>query len=236
MHERQEWEVNIAGDTLDFTQIDASMLPDSLQDLGWQTQIQTAFRTDFLRHIWLFERPGCVIELVCDTGLVSSSYGRDPLSEIELELKQGQVNDLYELATLIAQTIPMQVSTVSKAQRGMRLRYPGIELPDPVAASDWQQIRYDYEAWLVYWEAICHQQDNQYCTSLQHVVRQLSQVLPSPFAEQLSRLEAHLAPLFEATEPSDVVESLLHLSQQTPQGLAMLAVGHYLQTLSSSEA
>jgi triphosphatase len=68
-------------------------------------------------------RPGAQIEAAVDRGWIYAA-GRDagePISEVELELKEGEPTALYDLALELLAVAPLRLSTHSKAARGYRL-------------------------------------------------------------------------------------------------------------------
>jgi inorganic triphosphatase YgiF len=79
------------------------------------------FHTDFQRSSWSLNTEGTQIELVLDQGLVKTVTNQAVLHEIELELKQGDSQQLYKIAELLKSTIPLNVETRSKAERGYLL-------------------------------------------------------------------------------------------------------------------
>lgn len=124
---RREWRWDVAGDGLDtglLRQGDLSELipADALDSLS------PLFTTDVQRTILLL-RAGDEgrVELALDLGqaLVMSPDGqpsaRHTISEVELELKQGEVADLFRLAADIHARVPLRLSTRSKADLGLAL-------------------------------------------------------------------------------------------------------------------
>lgn len=124
---RREWRWDVAGDGLDINllrQGDLSELipPDALDNLSplFTTDVQ---RTLLLLRVGMEGR----VELALDLGqaLVMAPDGqpaaRHTISEIELELKQGEVADLFRLAADIHARIPLRLSTRSKADLGLAL-------------------------------------------------------------------------------------------------------------------
>jgi len=80
------------------------------------------FHTRFNRTQWSLETEDSTkIELVLDQGTVSTATQHMPLHEIELELKQGDAQQIEKIATLLKQTIPLTLETRSKAERGYKL-------------------------------------------------------------------------------------------------------------------
>lgn len=64
------------------------------------------------------------IEMVLDNGAALAGEHQDPISEIELELITGDSDLLFKIAHDLSDEIPIQLSNISKAQRGYRLFAP----------------------------------------------------------------------------------------------------------------
>jgi inorganic triphosphatase YgiF len=64
---------------------------------------------------------GTVIELALDQGEVSAGDARDVISEIELELKQGNPQQIQDIALLLRSAFHLQPEAISKSERGYRL-------------------------------------------------------------------------------------------------------------------
>ncbi|MEH6822359.1 MAG: CYTH domain-containing protein [Motiliproteus sp.] len=124
LHQRQEWEWPVPGATLDFSVLPPQAFPDGV---AFDT-LAVAFNTDFERTCWMLDYPyqgqQASIELVLDNGWVSTQDQRDPISEIELELKSGPTEALFELALTLAAELPLRISRISKAEKGFRLLQP----------------------------------------------------------------------------------------------------------------
>lgn len=58
------------------------------------------------------------LELDVDVGEVRAAGATQPLSEIELELREGDAGALYDVALALLETVPLRISTVSKADLG----------------------------------------------------------------------------------------------------------------------
>ncbi len=79
------------------------------------------FRIDVSR-MTCNERIGAAcVELALDTGTIEAGERSTPVCEFELELKSGSVADLLGIATTWAVGAGLWLSTVSKAERGVRL-------------------------------------------------------------------------------------------------------------------
>lgn len=226
MHARGEWEWSLPSDALDLTLLSEVPLPDALKDMSWSRDLIEVFRTDFQRHVWLIHFEGATIEVVCDEGQVSSAYGEDPICELELELKSGPETALYGFAKHIAQEIPVQVSVVSKAQKGARLKHRRIEFPEkPNAKAPLLRFaEYWYETWLVYWEAMFYLKDEALLQPIRSALYQLKQCVPTSMGEQLAALDARYDALFKNHDK----QLLPRLAGSLETGIMMLETGHWL--------
>ena len=82
-----------------------------------------AFRTMINRRILMLEDEGrgSRVEVAIDNGFVEASGAREPLSEIELELMEGGIGDLYSLALGMHRQTPLAIEAFTKSQRGYAL-------------------------------------------------------------------------------------------------------------------
>lgn len=226
MHARGEWEWFLPTDRLDLSLLSEVPLPESLQDMAWSRELVEVYRTDFERQVWNIVTEDSKMEVVCDQGWVTSPYGKDAICELELELKQGQETALYQFALQLAEQVPVQVSLVSKAQKGVRLKYGQIEFPDQPSyiANQTELASYWYEVWLVYWEAMHFMQDEALMQPLRHSISQLKTCLPNELMQILDNVEQALEQHLRMDE--EVV--LTKLASMKQIGIAMLKVGQWL--------
>jgi triphosphatase len=117
LHQRQEWEQEINGDSPDISKLPLEIIPEL-------KSLQQVFVTDFTRRQWDIELDGAHIEMVLDQGTVSAASQQLPICEIELELKTGTVQQLYYLAQEILQFVPFKLENRSKAAFGYSLLKP----------------------------------------------------------------------------------------------------------------
>lgn len=234
MHARGEWEWMIPNDQLDLSLLSEVPLPESLTDMAWSRQLLEVFRTDFERQVWLIEENGTQMEVVCDAGKVTSPYGEDAISELELELKAGDETGLYCFALKLAKQFPLQVSTVSKAQKGVRLKQGAIEFPEKpnAAASTLALSAYWYEVWLVYWEAMFFMKDEILIQPIRHSMAQLARCLPTTFAQSLDRLDE----IYQQTLQAEDQDLLSALAARKDTGIIMLEIGQWLNQASYGDA
>lgn len=122
LHYRHEWEYDI--DTLkpDINLIEDNTLKNSLKNLIQGKRLVQFFKTEFERVTWEIKwTDGSIVEVVLDTGQVTTTKTTSPINEIELELKAGNVGRLYEIADSLKQTIPLTIENRSKAEQGYAL-------------------------------------------------------------------------------------------------------------------
>jgi inorganic triphosphatase YgiF len=128
LHQRNEWEVPVQGEALDFSSAQAAEwnvhLPPSLRK-----KLQPVFVTDFSRSSRMMVWQGAQIELCMDRGEVRAGQRSTPICELELELKSGEPRQLFELALAILEVVPFELETASKAEKGYRLLSGFVERP-----------------------------------------------------------------------------------------------------------
>ena len=131
LHSRHEWEGEVPGPQPDLAALDSAIgrkqpVRALLRQDAVRDGLQPVFTTRIERTVWQLRTPqGDEIECVLDQGVIES--GADgtarsvPVSEIELELKQGQAASLFDVALALLQEVPLQLGHMSKAERGYRL-------------------------------------------------------------------------------------------------------------------
>lgn len=120
LHQRNEWEWPVRGEEPELAPIAASDL--KLLTPKLLARLRPLFVTDYWRTVWQLRTvQGAEIELVLDQGEVRAGDARQLISEIELELKMGEVASLFEVALAIQEHVPLWIEDRSKAQRGYML-------------------------------------------------------------------------------------------------------------------
>jgi adenylate cyclase len=118
---RPEWETPYVGH-FDFSAIDDPAVRACLEKPKLKTCITPVFETNFQRVAWQFEpKPGTRIEMVLDRGWIAAAGRREAISEIELELVEGDPSQIFTLARALAERVPVAPAPLSKADRGYRL-------------------------------------------------------------------------------------------------------------------
>lgn len=120
LHQRSEWEIPVSGAALEFS---AALPPEWHRHLPekLRKKLQPVFVTDFSRSSRMLSWQGAQIELCIDQGEVSTEQHRLPICELELELKSGEPQQLFELALALLEIVPFELEVVSKAEQGYRL-------------------------------------------------------------------------------------------------------------------
>lgn len=116
---RAEWEIPIKGDLPVLDGIGnplRSMVP--AHEL---LRLAPIFQIVVNRQRHEIEQNGAKIELVLDQGKIIAGFHTLLLCEVELELKEGSPAAVFALARALDAVAPLQLSPLSKAQRGYRL-------------------------------------------------------------------------------------------------------------------
>ncbi len=124
---RGEYEWVIDGPNLKLDLLEG-LLPSDIEG----DSLYPVFSTNFKRTTWLYQREQTQIEIACDQGEVRTGNRIEPISEVELELKQGEAHAVFDLAEQLTRLSPLWIGQRSKAQRGWELRFehpPAPELP-----------------------------------------------------------------------------------------------------------
>ncbi|HWA13258.1 MAG TPA: CHAD domain-containing protein [Burkholderiales bacterium] len=120
LHRRLEHEAPVAARLPSFPAMEDAGIGEVVAPV--REALGVVFTTDFERTSALV-RPGAgtVIEVALDRGAILADGRREPICEVELELKAGEPQALFDLARWIAQTLPVRLDDRSKAERGYRL-------------------------------------------------------------------------------------------------------------------
>jgi triphosphatase len=119
---RGEWEWPIGQDTPEVARL--SQTPAlAAAARAIRGRLQPEFVTDIRRTTHLLQLDnGATAEVAFDEGDIQAGPAREAVSELEIELKSGGVEPLYQLAGSLLSTAPLWLMSESKASRGWRLR------------------------------------------------------------------------------------------------------------------
>ena len=132
LSQRGEWEAPTRSGVFDFTALvgDAALAA-QLASVAWQ--LVPVFRTDFTRRSWVLQHGHACVEVALDQGFIATGNAqgnhRQPILELELELLDGPVDALLDLAHTLAlgphgqaaSALRLRPANRSKAERGYAL-------------------------------------------------------------------------------------------------------------------
>ncbi len=113
---RGEVEVRAPKMEPDLSLFDADLAA-SLREILGDAPLEAKFETHVRRVARLIGYGSARIEAAFDEGVIHSGARELPLRELELELKSGPAQDFFDFAGLIAETLPLRLDNVSKAER-----------------------------------------------------------------------------------------------------------------------
>lgn len=116
---RSEWEAEVPTEALDLAELDKT--PAGAVLYAEPEAVGPVFSTNVERTTRLWREGETVVELSLDQGEVSAGDRREPIQELELELKAGHRADLFALARDLTDRAPLTLSFVTKGEKGYRL-------------------------------------------------------------------------------------------------------------------
>ncbi len=118
---RSEWEWPIDQDVPDVSRLaEARALAKAAKAI--KGKLKPVFVTDIRRTIRLLHLDdSTVVEAAIDEGIIKAGAAREPVSELELELKAGCTLAMYRLAAELQALAPLWISSESRAARGWQL-------------------------------------------------------------------------------------------------------------------
>ncbi|GAA0785529.1 CYTH and CHAD domain-containing protein [Roseibium denhamense] len=117
-----EAEHPVKGRALDFGVIEDQSVTEILSETIGSAPLSECFETVMKRttRILTRESDGAEIELAFDTGNILAGDATHPLVELEMELKSGPSQALFDAAKGLLNDVPFRFSPFSKAERGYR--------------------------------------------------------------------------------------------------------------------
>jgi triphosphatase len=119
LFDRDEWEAETTRFAPDLRLLADTPVADLLTAHGPALRQQFTLKVD--RAMRLHREDGAEIEIVVDRGEVRAGDAKEPLLELELELKSGEPRRLYALAEELIEAAPIRLSFDTKSDRGHRL-------------------------------------------------------------------------------------------------------------------
>ena len=114
---RGEWEMPLARPQLELARFPRDETGIDLSRL----RVRPLFETRFVRRTGLVKARDALIEVAFDRGSVIAGTRREPIHELEIELKQGQARGMLRYAQSLVEPLGLELAFESKAQRGYRL-------------------------------------------------------------------------------------------------------------------
>lgn len=226
-HVRPEYNQPCAGVIPQLADFPKEIWPEGTDVAALQQQLQELFRTDFVRHCWVLTlADGTTVEAVLDQGAVLAGGNRQPLLEIELELLEGDAQQLFLLARQLLQRLPLCLGFQSKAERGYRLaQQQPLQLApvstDPALSFSVLLRQLQQNLWLQHL-AVNPEELQQLGAALAHQWQQLQQLLGKQAAIASERQsDQQLQDLLKRAVP-------LELTQSTPLSLWLLDFSGWL--------
>ncbi|MDK9356385.1 inorganic triphosphatase [Lelliottia sp. V106_10] len=121
LHQRPEYNIDIEKPELELSRLPADVWPNGELPDGLSDQVQPLFSTDFWREKWLVNEGKSRIEIALDLGEVKAGEFQEPICELELELLEGNADDVLKLARKLVGQSGLRQGSLSKAARGYHL-------------------------------------------------------------------------------------------------------------------
>jgi len=127
LYERAEYACAVNSDAPDPGALQAQMPKNSdigrlLRDIEAAGRLQPVFVTRVRRSVCLLRLPqGDEIELALDEGVIEAGDANAPIHEVEMELKSGEPDHLYQFALDLLEAVPLRIDYFSKGDRGYAL-------------------------------------------------------------------------------------------------------------------
>lgn len=131
LHQREEYNLPVNGERPQLAGFPTHIWQESQDIKQLEKDLIPLFTTDFDRRRWLVaitspadqqaENAQTVIEVVFDCGEIRAGDKIEQINELELELKQGEVEKLSSFAKQLATVLTVRPGELSKAARGYRL-------------------------------------------------------------------------------------------------------------------
>lgn len=168
LHQRMEWEDIIAAGHPDFSKIIDPALTRVFDDAELRAALRPIFTTDVKRTEWLLQlADNTEIEVALDVGELIAGEQREPIREVELELKHGEAARLFELALALQADIPLWIENISKAERGYACYRPQTPAITKAGTSALKPSMAAAEAFrFLAWNCLAHLQGNHEVTLL----------------------------------------------------------------------
>jgi triphosphatase len=117
---RDEWEKSIASDEPDLKFAEDTAL-EPLITKKLRRKLKPIFETVVERTAIPVHSGDAELELALDRGYIEANGSREPINEIEIELRRGERTEIARIAERLAEAVPVGYSALAKAERGYAL-------------------------------------------------------------------------------------------------------------------
>jgi inorganic triphosphatase YgiF len=122
LHARDEWEFERPDASIDLALFAHTPLAQLCGAADLHNALKEVFRVEVTRTTWEVEvAPGTRVEVALDQGEVRNADGASPVSEVEIEILEGEPREMFDFAGRLLEAAPLRPSAVTKAERGYRL-------------------------------------------------------------------------------------------------------------------
>lgn len=118
---RDEWEMKVASDGPDLSAVPPVRSLRILKKGKVRRRLRPVFATDVKRRTFHFERGGSELEIAVDTGSIRAGDRTAPVGEIEIELRKGTHQALFDVVRGIHARVPSILSLTTKSEVGYQL-------------------------------------------------------------------------------------------------------------------
>ena len=132
VHQRPEYEAPALEGRLNLPALQASPVGALFADTETTAHLAPVFVTDVGRTIRLLRTEMGEVEFALDRGEVRTDQASEPICELELELKSGSPQALFDLAVALQERVRLRIENRSKVERGQVLA--GVVEPAPSKA------------------------------------------------------------------------------------------------------
>jgi triphosphatase len=121
VHRRPEYEAPAPEGQLNLPALQSTPAAALFADAGLAARLTPVFVTDVGRTIRLLKTERGEIEFALDRGEVRTDQTAEPICELELELKSGSPEALFDLAVALQEQVRLRIENRSKVERGQTL-------------------------------------------------------------------------------------------------------------------
>ena len=139
LSQRREWNFPIDTSSLDYAHLESLDLPVSVVPVIQDRSLDVVFQNAFERTDWRVTEDNCDVTISLDLGSVRVDRRESQVSELELELLSGDVEQLIALGCEVSERLPAFMAVISKAERGDRLirNADPMDDPTPITKGHW---------------------------------------------------------------------------------------------------